>query len=382
MKLISLLSLLATLASAAANDVLLVKNQFEHRLYVRANGEWQGYVEPGRLARIPQHGLIKIDRNIKSENLADYKPNYGGWSFKGRYNIEAISAVFEEGGEPRAFYIRGEISDNRGAKSWVFGDGSKIELQALTDQETRNTVEFQRGEPPKEVLDLLVSGTAQVTLADQKPATGAVSGSSKFVLEKAGSIGASATFTNSLGIQMIRVPTDHYFLAATETTQSQWSTVMGDKPSKFLGERLPVEQVNRKQCIEFCRRLTERERKAGKLPQGNIYSLPSSPQWEKACLAGAQGEIAGPLDEMAWYDGNSSQRTQPVATKRPNVWGFFDMQGNVREWCLSPEGSDRTNRGGCWLSEASECGISRFDQDPPDVTSVTIGFRVALVPAP
>jgi hypothetical protein len=381
MKLFPLLIALATLTSAAANDVLFVKNQFEHRLYIRANGAWQGYVEPGRVAQIPQHGLIKIDGNIKPENLADYKPNYGGWSFKGNYQIEAVSAVFQDGGEPRVFYIRGETLDTRGPKSWAFGDGSKIDLQPPGETETRNAVEFQRGEPPKEVLDLLETGTAQVTLAGQKPATGAVSGGSRFVLEKAGSAGAGATFTNSIGMRMIRVPSDHFFLAATETTQSEWSMVMGDEPSKFPGEMLPVEQVNRDQCIEFCRRLTKREREAGKLPQGYIYSLPTSPQWIKACLAGAQGEFGGRLDEMAWYDDNSGQRTHPVATKRANAWGFFDMHGNVREWCLSPEGSDRTNRGGCWLSEASECGISRFDQDPPDVTSVTIGFRVALVPA-
>ena len=192
--------------------------------------------------------------------------------------------------------------------------------------------------------------------------------------------------------------TKPFWLGKTEVTQGQWETLMGNNPSymKNAGREAPVEQVSWEDAMQFCRKLTERERSAGRLPEGYEYTLPTEAQWEYACRAGTTGDYAGVLDAMAWYGNNSGDTTHPVGQKRPNAWGLFDMHGNVWEWCRDwydnyPRGSVadpagpssglfRVFRGGCWTNDASRCCSAYRCKFIPGNRYYFLGFRVALAP--
>jgi len=185
-----------------------------------------------------------------------------------------------------------------------------------------------------------------------------------------------------------------FWLGRTEVTQAQWTAVMGSNPSHFKGESLPVERVSWDDAMEFCRKLTERERAAGRLPKGHAYTLPTEAQWEYACRAGTREAHAGDLNAMAWYDENSGNMTHPVGTKQANAWGLFDLNGNVWEWCADwyeayrggemtdprgpVSGFDRVNRGGGSVAVAGRSRSASRDRDPPAPGGNFLGFRLAL----
>lgn len=142
------------------------------------------------------------------------------------------------------------------------------------------------------------------------------------------------------------VLTRGFWLGITEVTQAQWTAIMGKNPSTYKGENLPVEGVTWDAAMEFCEKLTQRERKAGRLSADLVYTLPTEAQWEYASRAGRTDYEVGfdnyhryldytEINAMAWTVENSGGTTHPVGRKKPNTWGLYDMQGNVVEWCLS-----------------------------------------------
>jgi len=149
--------------------------------------------------------------------------------------------------------------------------------------------------------------------------------------------------------------------------------------------------------MAFCQKLTERERTAGRLPTGYIYTLPTDAQWEYACRAGTTGPHAGKLDEIAWYKNNSNWTMHEVGTKKPNAWGLYDMHGNAIEWCLDwfkeklpggtvtdpvgsakDQGQGRVYRGGFWGGDGDTVRSADRRGTRPDAHWYDIGFRVAL----
>jgi formylglycine-generating enzyme required for sulfatase activity len=187
-----------------------------------------------------------------------------------------------------------------------------------------------------------------------------------------------------------------FWLGKTEVTQGQYEAVTGVNPSTFTaaGKNAPVERVSWVDAMAFCRKLNERERAAGRLPQGYAFTLPTEAQWEYACRAGTTGAYPDDPDAAAWHAGNSEERTHPVAMKRPNAWGFCDMPGNVLEWCLDwygpysrepvndPTGPERgyyrIARGGSWRVAASVGRSAARAGGSEGRLDYTIGFRVAL----
>ena len=86
-------------------------------------------------------------------------------------------------------------------------------------------------------------------------------------------------------------------------------------------------------AAEYCKKLTEQERAAGRITEQQEYRLPTEAEWEYAARAGTTGARYGELDSIAWWGGNSGGQTQLVNHKAPNAWGLYDMLGNVWELC-------------------------------------------------
>jgi formylglycine-generating enzyme required for sulfatase activity len=189
--------------------------------------------------------------------------------------------------------------------------------------------------------------------------------------------------------------TKSFYMQTTEVTQAQWKAMMGmgNNPSGFSGDNLPVECVSWDDAQEFIKKLNAKENLAGW-----TYRLPTEAEWEYACRDGSTtrfcfGDNEGGLDNYCWYDNNSNKQTHPVGTKKPNAWGLYDMHGNVWEWCAdwygdyasspvsdpkgSASGACRVLRGGGWCFSALGCrSASRYGSSPV-YGDFYLGFRVA-----
>jgi formylglycine-generating enzyme required for sulfatase activity len=194
-----------------------------------------------------------------------------------------------------------------------------------------------------------------------------------------------------------RVTLGHAFwLGRTEVTQAQYAAIAGANPSTFKanGADAPVERVSWIDAMAFCRKLTARERAAGRLSEDYEYTLPTEAQWEYACRAGHTGAYAGEPNGMGWFANNSEGTTHPVGRKRPNDWGFYDMLGNVLEWCRDwygpyPRGEDReppgpergyyrVARGGSWRTAVETGRSASRGGGSAGRLDYTLGFRLAL----
>jgi formylglycine-generating enzyme required for sulfatase activity len=186
-----------------------------------------------------------------------------------------------------------------------------------------------------------------------------------------------------------------YWLGKFEVTQAQWKSVMGGNPSAFASPdgNEPVENVSWFDAVQFCGKLTLQERGAGRLPKGYEYTLPTEAEWEYACRAGETGRFAS-----GHFDVNCSKslngKPVRVGSFRPNAWGFYDMLGNVSEWCfdwyadysheVAKNPVNRTGdgkrvlRGGSWTHYDSFCRFAVRDKADPFSHNNATGFRVAL----
>ncbi|MCK4830086.1 formylglycine-generating enzyme family protein [bacterium] len=172
-------------------------------------------------------------------------------------------------------------------------------------------------------------------------------------------------------------------MQTTEVTQGQWKAIMGNNPSHFknCGNDCPVEKVTWFDAQEFIIKLNRRE-------GGNKYRLPTEAEWEYSCRAGSTsrfsfGDDEGRIGQYAWCQNNSAFRTHPVAQKNPNVWGLYDMHGNVREWCQDTCGqsTDRVHRGGYFPVVATYCTSTiRGCAKPYGDGAYFQGFRLVRMP--
>lgn len=221
---------------------------------------------------------------------------------------------------------------------------------------------------------------------------------------------ATALLSRDIVLELVPVPAGNtikaFFIGKYEVTQQQYRILMGKNFSNTKGEDYPVEKVTWEEAIEFCKRLTQIERKSGRITEKQAYTLPTRRQWVYACSAKVeprrddefrsedtyapksfirngkgvwahtvrhsshpiveefQKTIPDPLTDFAWVWENSQNTTHPVGKRKPNSLGIYDMQGNVSEWCR-----DRValgmNFGGVWGGSPLRSNL--------------IGFRVVLI---
>jgi formylglycine-generating enzyme required for sulfatase activity len=183
-----------------------------------------------------------------------------------------------------------------------------------------------------------------------------------------------------------------YRLAAFPVTQALYAQVTGEWPSTARGPELPVETVSWHDAVRFCNALSHRDgyAPAYRLDGDEVrwdtsadgYRLPTEAEWEHACRAGTTGPRYGPLDQIAWYRGNSGERIREVGGRQPNAWGLYDMLGNTWDWCwdvydAEVYGGYRVLRGGGWFDEPWSCRASVRRRSHPSLRIEDVGFRLA-----
>lgn len=184
--------------------------------------------------------------------------------------------------------------------------------------------------------------------------------------------------------------TNDYYIGKTEVTQALWKAVMGNNPSDNKGDNLPVNSVSWNDCKKFISKLNSLT--------GQNFRLPTEAEWEFAARGGnysnhTQYSGSSNLGDIAWYD---NYNARPVAQKRPNELGIYDMTGNIEEWCndyygdyssssqTNPtgpnSGSLRVFRGGSYFYLPGFYRSSKRGNGDPDGRYSLTGLRLVLVP--
>ena len=157
-----------------------------------------------------------------------------------------------------------------------------------------------------------------------------------------------------------------FYLGQTEVTQEAYQRVTGSNPSRYRGPRLPVEQVGWNEARRYCQAVGMR--------------LPTEMEWEFAARGGSNEARYAAIDAMAWYDGNSADKTHEVGQKASNAYGLFDMLGNVWEWVEDTYEMNTTKRilrGGSFVNLARDLRVSNRLWAAPDTRHRNIGVRCA-----
>ena len=211
-----------------------------------------------------------------------------------------------------------------------------------------------------------------------------------------------------------------FYVGKYLVTQSNYLSLINTNPSFYttnngytfdLGR--PVEQVTWNDATNYCVKLTQQERAAGRIFTNWSYRLPTEAEWEYACRAGTTNTfyygtnltsgMANFDGQLEYYAGSAQtnnpagiflNRTTTVGSYQPNSRGLYDMAGNVWEWCqdwfagyttnsvANPSGpatgSARVFRGGALNSPGKDCRSAKRNSYDPSAAFDTVGFRVVL----
>ncbi len=222
--------------------------------------------------------------------------------------------------------------------------------------------------------------------------------------------------------------THDFWMDTVEVTQGKYTTIMSATYTGYsnpawsqqygVGANYPVYYINWFDVVLYCNALSNQDGIDTVYSYSSItgvpgndcelegisvdftkvgYRLPTEAEWEYSCRGGTTTECywgGGNSDEYAWANTNSNGSTQPVGTKLPNVYGLYDMSGNLWEWCndcygdytsglqIDPTGAstndERIIHGGAWYYAPGELRSANRNYVPPDTEGREVGFRVIL----
>ena len=390
-------------------------------VYCQAQSPEQNLKKLGIQFQEPNAPVANYVNYVRTENLIYYAGSGSDKSYKGVIKGKTSEDItIEEGAAPAKPNPKRVPAATASTLSWAEVLEQNPDPKVVTDSDFFKRI--KKTKLPWRVKDKL-TGMEMLLVPPGKFMMGMSPGDTvaveyeKFIAEKRPGSKYSERPQHEVTI------TKAFYLGRTEVTQEQWMKVMGENPSKFqkgsnaerdrviakyIKEGLtkqkaqekagaespnkllmasnPVEQVSWDDCQKFCAKTR--------------MKLPTEAQWEYACRAGVRSKPRyGELGQIAWYGKNSDSTTHPVAQKSPNALGFYDMIGNVDEWCqdwyegdyykscadgvVDPTGpaqselGARVLRGGGWLYNANHCRASFRYGGAPGSQGGYVGCRFA-----
>lgn len=189
-----------------------------------------------------------------------------------------------------------------------------------------------------------------------------------------------------------------FYMAKTEVTQALWLEVMGWNYSYFPCQNCPVNNISWANISQFIKRLNKQTKMQ--------FRLPTEAEWEYAAKGGNKSQHylfsgSNTIRDVAWFAENSNRTIHPVATKKANEIGLYDMTGNVWEFCQddmsknaykqatqkneafdigAPQQAQtlKVLRGSGYEFSANESYVFRRDGASSNVRLPDVGFRLAL----